>query len=106
MKGYTVVTSYTKDSTSYHVDLWTQPLHHWLIAEVYHWYDMHICRVPGFHRIEGWIDTAINRNTPVLEYLPICAKRDLRCYNLDRKHKTVRATFKISDATRERITQP
>lgn len=79
---------------SYHVELYRQPLHRWLAARIYRWYDMWICRVPGFQLLEavkGWR----YRNRDLGEYLPVSAVQDIRCFDLHQRGKTVFATFEV-----------
>lgn len=77
-----------KGTWTYRLELWKQPWHRWLIAWIYHWYDMRIFKVPGFKKLERWLwDRA--KGDP-LEYIPISARQDLTCYYLtERQRKTL-----------------
>lgn len=75
------------------VELWEQPLWYWLVATVYHWYDMRIYKVPGFKLVENalwWF----HRNEPFI-YLPLSAEQDCKCYYLTNKKRKVLAKFEV-----------
>lgn len=81
---------------THHITLYRQPMHRWLAARVYHWYDMRVCRLPGFElleRFKGWR----YRNRDWHEYLPISAKQDCRCWYLSEHGKTVLATIDVPE---------
>jgi hypothetical protein len=87
---------------AYHVELWEQPLHRWLAARVYHWYDMRVHRLPGYRlleRIKAWR----YRNAEPLTYMPISAEQDCRCYDLSRRGRAVHAVFEIDEQTYRRL---
>ena len=78
----------------YTVEVWQQSFWNWLMAAIYHWYDMRIYKVPGFKRLEkvlAWF----HRNEPFI-YIPLGCQQDLRCYDLDRKNKKVLAKFEVA----------
>ncbi len=81
---------------SYTVEVWQQPFWRWLIGTVYHWYDMRICKVPGF-KVAEWIWDKLHWRQDPLEYLPLSAERDCKCYYLTNKNRKVLATFKVKE---------
>lgn len=85
------------------VEFWTQPLFWWLVANAYHWYDMRIYKVPGFKRLENWLWKG---HEDELFYMPLSCRQDLRCYDLDRKKKTVLAELEIDEETYEKVKRP
>jgi hypothetical protein len=86
---------------TYRLELWEQPLHRWLIAQIYHWYDMRIFKVPGFRKLERFLE-ARHKGDPFL-YLPLGVQQDCRCYSLTVKQKTILADVEVDKATRDRI---
>lgn len=89
MKGYTVYTSYdirNKDVEPKHwIELWTQPLHRWLIAQAYHRYDDIMWRLPGFR----WVENQLLKASGDKPDLPWGAKMDCRCYELMHQGRVV-----------------
>lgn len=104
-RGFTLVTIYSTPSGDegrrHQVELWEQPLHLWLLAMVYHWYDMRIYKVPGFRLLEQWLTNRHHGNP--LEYLPLGVRQDLGCYWLTEKQRTVLAALPIDHETYERL---
>lgn len=86
--------THTKAIESFTVEVWQQPFWRWLVAVVYHWYDMRIYKVPGFKRLEAVL-AWFHRNEPFI-YVPLSCQQDIRCYDLDRKNKAVLATFEVT----------
>jgi hypothetical protein len=84
----------------HYVELWSQPLHRWILARIYHHYDMHVFRLPGFELLERWVEW---RSGDALHYLPISARQDLRCYRLGEKDRTVLAHLDIEPEVAEKI---
>jgi hypothetical protein len=62
-----------------------QPFHWWLLARLYHHYDMIVFRLPGFKALERWCERRTNERA---DYMPISARQDLRCYNLRMRGRT------------------
>lgn len=95
VRGFTVVCRYSLATRQrrYLVKLWKQPVHHWLWAQIYHWYDMRICRVPGFRKLEDWL-----RKPDTEDYfdVPLSVKQDLRCYWLMRRGRSVLLELTVS----------
>lgn len=89
---------------SYEVELWLQPWRRYLVARVYHWYDMHIFKVPGFRAVEKvhkrWKS---RRLLPGEIVLPLSAEQDCRCYYLARRDRRVLAKFPVDEATYEAL---
>lgn len=88
---------------TYHVELWTQPLHHWLAAWAYHRYDMTVFRLPGFKALDnlilGW---KLRRGGGELA-LPWSAEQDCRCYHLTQRQRTTLATLEVDEQTYRRL---
>ncbi len=109
MRGYTVMSHGRRSPGGFikadgtHVDLyewftvevWEQPFWPWLIAAIYHWYDMRIYKVPGF-KIAEWIWDKSHWRQSDLEYLPLAAEQDCKCYYLTEKKRKVLAKFRVS----------
>jgi hypothetical protein len=107
MRGYTVVKhfksapgGYVKsDGTHvdiyewYTVELYQQPFWQWLVATVYHWYDMRVGKVPGFRRLEG----LLQKGKDPFEHISLGCRQDLRCYRLSNAKRVVLATFKVKE---------
>ena len=108
MRGYTLIQHgerapngfIKKDGTrtevivSYTVELWEQPLWPWLMATIYHWYDMWIYKVPGF-KIAEWVWDKLHWRNDPLEYLPLAAEQDCKCYYLTNKKRKVLAEVRV-----------
>jgi hypothetical protein len=92
--GYTLATIYSRTSKRYQVEFWSQPWRHWIVANVYHWYDMHVFKVPGFRRLEKWLHDR-HGNDP-LEYIPLGCRQDLRCWHLTNKRRVQLVTLGIT----------
>lgn len=87
---------------TYRVELWQQPLHHWLAAQIYHRYDTWIYRLPGFallERIHRWRYRGDDKDM----YVPLAACHDIRCYELSVKGRQVLAVFDVDEATYEQL---
>lgn len=90
--GTTKGTVYSgKDNSHRYMETWKQPMHRWLIAEMYHWYDSIAYKLPGFN----WLDDKLhdrhnkNRTDPDDWYVPLGARLDIRCYFLMQKGRIV-----------------
>lgn len=84
----------------HYLTLWQQPLHRWLIATIYHWYDMCVYRLPGFRTLENLLHA---RHRDDDRYVPLGCRQDLRCFHLRHQQRTTLATFEISTADVERL---
>lgn len=91
------------DTRGYHVTLWSQPLHRWLAAWVYHKYDMTMFRLPGFLRLENWLLKREERKNPHLVAIPLGCKQDIRCYDLSRKGRDDVVTFEVTKEQYDRL---
>jgi hypothetical protein len=91
---------YSDNRVTYHVTLYRQPLHRWLAARVYRWYDMRVYKVPGFKLLEN-VKAWRWRNREW--YVPISAEQDCRCYHLEQLGRTVLATFDVDSDTYQRL---
>jgi hypothetical protein len=87
---------------TYHVELWRQPLHHWLHARLYHLYDTWIWRLPGYRLLERVHRRRYHRGDEDM-YVPLAATQDIRCYELRVRHRQVIATFEVDKATYEQL---
>lgn len=84
---------------SCHVTLYRQPLHRWLAARVYHWYDMRVYKLPGFKLAENLWDWWYDKRK-----LPLAAEQDCRCYFLHQRGRTMLATFDVPADVYEQLT--
>jgi len=81
---------------SYHLTLWRQPWHRWLIFKIYHWYDMRVYKMPGFKVIENWLLYWKGRRYPGEICLPWSAEQDCRCYFLSEKQRKVLLNLELT----------
>lgn len=79
---------------SWYVEIYTQPTWRRLVHRVYHWYDMRIFKVPGFKRLERWLEDR-HKGDPEL-YVPLSCRQDIRCYELGVQGKKQAALIKIT----------
>jgi hypothetical protein len=96
---YTFYNAGAEPKHGYGVTPYTQPLHRWLIGQVYHWYDMRIFKVPGFklvERIYGWWNLKVRKLEPWHEVVPLGVAQDLKCFYLTRKGREELKGFEIS----------
>lgn len=102
-RGFNVSTVYhlSSENRTYRLELWEQPLHRWLIAQAYHWYDMRIFKVPGFKALERFLERHHKGNA--LLYIPLGPRQDCRCYYLMVKQKTILASIEVGKDVRDRI---
>lgn len=105
VRGYECSIAYyiRSEDRSYHVTLWSQPLHLWLLAQVYHLYDMNVWKLPGFARLENWLLRRENRKLGSDNSIPLGAKQDLRCYHLTHKGRVNHITLDVSGETYDRL---
>lgn len=108
LRGYELSISYGLDKEDerykHHVTLWTQPLHRWLIAWAYHRYDMIVFRLPGFKKLERFLEDRENAKLSGDEFAtPLSAKQDLRCFDLSRRDRDAVITFDIDQETYRRL---
>jgi hypothetical protein len=85
---------YGRDSKRYRLEIWVQPWPRWLVAQVYHWYDMLIYRVPGFKQLERWLQSR-HRGSDI--YVPLGCQQDLRCYFLTERRREVVAVVWLTE---------
>lgn len=84
----------------HYVTFYEQPLLPWLIAHVYHWYDMRVYRLPGFKLLER----ALKRLQGGGEwYVPLSARQDIRCYHLSRRKRTDLVTVEVAQEQYEKM---
>ncbi len=74
--------------------VWKQPTHRWLIAQIYHFYDMWIWKVPGFMTLEKWLQ---GRHRGDDYYLPLSAQQDCKCFDLIEKQRIELARVAIDE---------
>jgi hypothetical protein len=89
-------TTFSSGDNRYQVELWIQPWPRRVIAAAYHWYDMRIFKVPGFHLLERWLESRHHGDDL---YIPLSAEQDCRCYYLSQRDKTVVARLDIDEDT-------
>lgn len=83
----------------HYLEVYEQPLWNWLIAHIYHLYDMWIFKVPGFKKLERLYSKYYHwryaeKDPDRWGFIPIAVRQDLRCYELMRKNKKILAFFK------------
>lgn len=83
-----------RDDKRYVLEVWTQPRLRWLVAQVYHWYDMRIYKVPGFKRLERWLQSRHGGN---LFYIPISCRQDLRCHHLQGRGRKMVVVVQVAE---------
>lgn len=93
----------TPKEVRYYIEVYTQPLRNRLHYKAYHWYDMHLFRIPGLRKLERGLFEArcwlrARRGKESILVLPWFAAQDCRCYELSIKNRTDLATL---DLTRE-----
>jgi hypothetical protein len=102
--GYSLFTTYRVgdpvDGGRHHVELWTQPANRWMMARLYHWYDMRVYRLPGFRALERWLES---RHADDDLYVPVSCQQDIRCDHLSRKGRRTLATVEISREVYEQL---
>lgn len=89
-------TSNPNDDYKYLVRVYRQPFHRYLISRIYHWYDMHIHKVPGIKTFERWHAKKFSKDW---NYVYFCDRRDVKCSFLSRQDKVILAEFEIDEAT-------
>src|SRR5512144_137179 len=88
IRSYELSTSNKRNEPStitYWVTLTKQPLWNKIIADIYHWYDMHIYKIPGWKlisKIHRWIKRSKSDNL----YIPLANEQDIRCFHLSRNN--------------------
>lgn len=101
--GFELYRAYSRDAVTHHVTLYRQARWRQAWAWIYHEYDMRIHKVPGVRLVDGLIDTWRARRTPVESWLPVDARRDLRCWRLSRAGRTDVITFDLDEDTYIRL---
>jgi hypothetical protein len=97
IRGYSLSIVYSSrdvQAERYFVELYSQPLHRWVIARVYHWYDMNILKVPGMRRLEQFVQRRHQNDTT---YVPWVNKQDIRCALLHRAGRELLLRQQITD---------
>lgn len=79
---------------TYHLTLWRQPLHRWLMFKIYHWYDMRVYKMPGFKAIERWL---MNQHKGDDLILPWSCNQDIRCYYLSKKAREILVVLQVTE---------
>lgn len=80
--------------------MWEQPVHRWLVASVYHWYDSLVWRLPGVRAYERW---QTRRHAGDDFYVPLTNRQDLRCHRLQGRSRVTLATVEIDQGTFNRL---
>lgn len=92
--GISLATIHGRDSKRYVLEVWTQPRLRWLVAQVYHWYDMRIYKVPGFKRLENWLQSRYKGSDI---YVPLSCRQDIRCYFLKERGRKTAALVQLTE---------
>lgn len=93
-----------RDETwSWHIEVYTQPTWRRLVHRTYHWYDMRIFKVPGFKRLERWLEDR-HKGDPEL-YVPLSCQQDIRCYELGVRGKKQAALIEITKEQYDKISK-
>lgn len=101
MKSYELYLTFGKDGPPrYYVRIFEQPAYRYLIAAVYHWYDMYIFKVPAFKAFERWHS---KRYCKDFTYLPITARQDIKCHFLGERDKKILKDFEVDSTTYDMI---
>jgi hypothetical protein len=96
-RGYELFTRFSRDKKiTYHVLLWKQPTARYWIAELYHWYEIRIEKVPGVKLIQNIINRRRIKKGWEL-YIPVWANRDVRCHYLTRKNRQDIIEFEVTE---------
>lgn len=92
----------TPKEIRYYVEIYTQPLWERLLYKAYHWYDMHIFKIPGMYKVErglfearSWL--AERRGKESILIMPWFASQDCRCFALSQKKRVVLATLDLTE---------
>jgi hypothetical protein len=94
-RGFELYTLHSRTTITYHVQLYKQPVLRLWIASAYHWYDMHIEKLPGVKLIDKLISN--RRLKKDFEfYIPTWADRDIRCYHLMHKGRVDIINFEVT----------
>ncbi len=97
--GFSLGTRMSPHETTHHVELWAQPVHRWLISRAYHRYESVAFRMPGFGRLERWLQ----RRDGSPDHVPLSCRHDIMCYRLRQRDRTNLATLPIDPDTHEKI---
>ena len=92
--------AYGRDYIKPYTEVWSQPIHRWLIARAYHRWDRRTWRLMGWldhhfpwlaRKDSAWLD---ENGEPLKIRTPLYARQDLRCYHLAQKgRKTLSMTY-------------
>lgn len=85
---------------TFRLELWQQPFRNWIIAVVYHWYDMVIFKVPGVRWLDSKTGSIWNNE---IRKLPWSLRQDIRGCFLTEKNRVVVAAVDISRETYEKL---
>lgn len=94
-------TSRAEDGHQYLVEIYNQPLHRYLIAKLYHWYDMRVFKLPGFRKFERWHKQRFGKDDWTFD--TISCRQDMKCFFLAHLDKEVLAEFEVDEATYVRL---
>jgi hypothetical protein len=91
--------------TSYHVEFWTQPLWNYVVYRLYHFYDMHIFKVPGMRTLAKVADWWLFRKAEGKDFMamPWCAEQDLRCFELSKRGRVSVGEVDIDKETYDKL---
>ena len=76
------------------VSLYKQPIRRKVISAIYHWYDMRVCKLPGFKLLEKLLRRLSKKD--LMLYMPLVARQDERCYFLTEKERVVLVDFEVT----------
>lgn len=86
---------YSKDGKHLEVEVFEQPWWRFLIAALYHWYDMRVHKIPGFRRLDWKLGKTLIDDDGEQFRLPLSALQDIRCFDLAHKGRQRVGSFKV-----------
>jgi hypothetical protein len=87
---------YRDGSSSHSVSVFEMPLWRYLLAEAYHWYDMHLWRwLPESwdYQLGAWVD----KLKRVDSRMPFSCRQDIRCYYLHHRGRKSTITLPLTE---------
>jgi hypothetical protein len=91
----------TPKEIRYYIEVYTQPLLDRLHYKAYHWYDMHIFRIPGMRKLERGLYEArcwwrARHGKETILVMPWFASQDCHCYELSIKNRVTLVTLDLT----------
>lgn len=84
----------SRDDKKYMLEVWTQSWLDRLGGEIYDWYHRHLYKVPGFRRLEKWLQS---RHKGDVFYIPLGCRMDIRCYHLRERSRTMVSIVQLTE---------